>query len=134
MKRGEFVIYPEHASALTLSTGLDGIIFTMNVKVGFLPAEYGEDFSSVQAMNKWECNRNTTISETSELVFLENFIAQTSASTGRERKTKVLHGWIRSVLDALYRWHNEGFEVTPLSSSCGHVGGWYGLSCCSVVI
>lgn len=75
---------------------LDGI-FTLHrhTLVGFLPGEYGEDYSTLQRINQRECSENPAISETSEVVALENIIAHTTFSKGREEKRKVVHTVIR---------------------------------------
>lgn len=63
---------------LNFSAELYGILFRMEVLVGFLPDENEEDYSTVQGIKKHECSWKATVSETSELGSLENLTAQTT--------------------------------------------------------
>lgn len=53
--------------------------------------EHYEHCSKVQGIDEQESSGNATINKTSELVHLENFIAQTKDSKCREEKMNVVH-------------------------------------------
>lgn len=63
----------------------------------FLLSIYEEDYSTVPIINEQECSGSVTIKEASELVPLENFIAQMIISERRKEKIKVVHRGILSI-------------------------------------
>lgn len=58
--------------------------------MGLLAVEYQEDYCTNQGIGERECIGNTTISKTSELVPLGNFIAPNTVSNGGKEKMKEL--------------------------------------------
>lgn len=80
--------------------------------VGFLPAGYYENYSTVQDIKEGEFSKNESISRIFDLVPLEKFIAQITVLNGLEEKTKVLNRGVSSIFEDLQVGCDEGVAVT----------------------
>lgn len=81
MKRDVFVMYPLHTVLLNFSVKFRrNSIYNGQTLVGFLHIAYEVDYSTDYGVEDCNCSGKETFNETSELVPLKKFIAQTTVS------------------------------------------------------
>lgn len=123
MKQVEFVVCQERGVLLNFSLEIWlNLAKNWHTRVGFLPVANEVDYSLVQRISERKCSGKRTISVTSELMQLENFIAH------RQQSPMVIKKWWLSckgdtkILECFSRSHNDRFDEITLSSSHAQLG------------